>query len=166
MFYPVPLVLPDASRFDQLLQLTERLVIAAESKSSEPDTLPLYTKCLQNLKDFLLADVTNTPGLASLHITVPVTALTRHCPSTDIGIDLVGYTFTDRALGRCKVLAPSTYTDENNTVWNTLEFTSSTYPDGTSSPKLAKSEHGKERQKPPSTIPCNIHRSTCASTVN
>jgi hypothetical protein len=142
MFYPAPLVLPNASRFEQLLQLTERLVIAAESKSPELDTLPLYTECLQNLEDLLLADVTNAPGLASPHITVPVTAPTRHRPSTDIGIDLVGYTFTDRALGRCKVLAPSTYTDENNTVWNTLEFTSSTYPDDTSSPKLAKSEHG------------------------
>jgi hypothetical protein len=69
--------------------------------------------------DFLLTDVTNAPGLASSHITVPV----------EIGIDLVGYTYTDCALRRCKVLAPSTYADENNTVWNTLEFTSSTYPD-------------------------------------
>jgi hypothetical protein len=37
MFYPAPLVLPGASRFDQLLQLTERLVIVAESKDPEPD---------------------------------------------------------------------------------------------------------------------------------
>jgi hypothetical protein len=131
MFYPAPLVLPGASRFDQLLQLTERLVIAAESKSPEPNTLPLYTECLQKLKDFFLADVTNAPRLASSHVTVPVTAPTKHCPSTDIGIDIVGYTFTYRALGRCKFLAPSTYTDENNTVWNTLEFTSSTYPNET-----------------------------------
>jgi hypothetical protein len=97
MFYPAPLVLPGASRFDQLLQLTERLVIAAESKSAEPNTLLLYTKRLQKLKDFLLADVTNAPGLASFHVTVPFTAPTRHRPSTDVGIDLAVYTFTDRA---------------------------------------------------------------------
>ncbi len=46
MFYPALLILPGASQFDQLLQLTERLVIAAESKSPEPDTLSLYTECL------------------------------------------------------------------------------------------------------------------------
>jgi hypothetical protein len=34
MFYSVPLVMPGASRFYQLLQLTERLVIAAESNRS------------------------------------------------------------------------------------------------------------------------------------
>jgi hypothetical protein len=54
MFYPAPLVMPGASRFDQLLQLTERLVIAAESNPPEPHSLPLYAECLQKLKDFLL----------------------------------------------------------------------------------------------------------------
>jgi hypothetical protein len=92
---------------------------------------------LAKLKEFLLADVTNAPGLASSHVTAPVTAPTRHRPSTDIGIDLVGYTFTDRALGRCNVLAPSTYADENNTIWNTLEFKSSTYPSETQFAKVS-----------------------------
>jgi hypothetical protein len=123
--------MPDASRFDQRLQLTERLVTSAESQPPEPDAQPLYTECLQKLKDFFLVNVTNAPGLASSRITVPVTEPTRHHPSTNIGIEVVGYTFTDRALGRCKVLAPSTYTDETNTVWNTLDFTSSTYPNET-----------------------------------
>jgi hypothetical protein len=38
MFYPAPLVLPGASRFDQLLQLTERLATAASHDQ------PLYTE--------------------------------------------------------------------------------------------------------------------------
>jgi hypothetical protein len=36
MFYLAPLVLPGASGFDQLLQLTERLVTAAESQPPAP----------------------------------------------------------------------------------------------------------------------------------
>jgi hypothetical protein len=104
----------------------------------EPQSLPLYTECLQTLKDFLLADVTNAPGLASSPAAVPVTAPTHHRPSTDIGIDLVGYTFTDRALGQCKVLAPSTYADEDNIVWNTLDFSSSVYTTETQFAKVSE----------------------------
>jgi hypothetical protein len=131
--------MPGASRFDQLLQLTERFVVAAESIPPEPQSLPLYTECLQTLKDFLLADVTNAPGLASSSpAAVPVTAPTRHRPSTDIGIDLVGYTFTNRALGQCKVLAPSTYADEDNIVWNTLDFSSSVYTTETQFAKVSE----------------------------
>jgi hypothetical protein len=70
MFYPAPLVMPGASHFDQLLQLTERLVAAIESQPPEPNAQPLYTECPQKLKDLLLADVTNAAGLASSHITV------------------------------------------------------------------------------------------------
>ncbi len=40
---------------------------------------------------------------------------------------MIGYKFTDRALGQCEVVGPSTYTDEDNIVWNTMEFTSTTY---------------------------------------
>ena len=156
MFYPTPLVMPGASRFDQLLQLTERLVIAAESNPPEPHSLPLYTECLQKLKDFLLADAPNAPGLASPHAPVPVIAPTRHRPSTDIGIDLVGYTFTDRALGHCKVLAPSTYTDEDNVVWNTLDFSSSTYTIETQFAKVSEirawiKKDKNHRAPPPAT---------------
>jgi hypothetical protein len=128
MFYPAPLVLPGASRFDQLLQLTERLVTAAESNSPAPHDQPLYAERLQNLKEFLIADAPNAPEPTPAHNAVPPTASTRHRPSTDLGIDLVGYSFTDRALGQCKVVGPSTYTDEDNIVWNTLKFTSTTYP--------------------------------------
>ncbi len=128
MFYPAPLVLPGASRFDQLLQLTECLVTAAESNPPAPHDQPLYAECLQKLKEFLLVDAPNAPERTPLHNAVPPTASTRHRPSTDIEIDLVGYSFKDRALGQCKVVGPSTYTDEDNIVWNTLEFTSTTYP--------------------------------------
>jgi hypothetical protein len=101
-------------------------------------------------QDFLLADAPNAPERAPAHNVVPLTASTRHRPSTDIGIDLVGYTFTDRVLVKCKVVAPSTYVDENNIVWNTLEFTSRTYPSELQiilqSQRGASVDH--ERQKP------------------
>jgi hypothetical protein len=70
----------------------------------------------------------NAPDPTPAHNAVPPIASTRHRLSTDLGINLVGYSFTDRALGQCKVVGPSTYTDEDNIVWNTLEFTSTTYP--------------------------------------
>ncbi len=128
MFYPAPLVLPGASRFDQLLQLTEQLVTAAEHHSPAPHDQSVYAECLQMLKEFLLADAPNAPDGAPSHTAAPPTASTRHRPSTDLGIDLVGYSFKDRALGQCKVVGPSTYTDEDKITWNTLEFTSTTYP--------------------------------------
>ncbi len=127
MFYPAPLVLPGASRFDQLLHLTERLVTAAESDPPALHDQPLYAECLQKLKEFLIADAPNAPEHTPAQNAVPITASTRHRPSTDLGIDLIGYRFTDRALGKCEVVGPSTYT-EDNIVWNTLEFTSTTYP--------------------------------------
>ena len=79
-------------------------------------------------KEFLIADAPNAPEGMPSHTAAPPTASTRHRPSTDLGIDLVGYSFKDRALGQCKVVGPSTYTDEDNITWNTLEFTSTTYP--------------------------------------
>jgi hypothetical protein len=74
MFYPAPLVLPGASRLDQPLQLTERLVIAAESKSPEPDTVPLYTECLQQLKNFLRRHTSLCPS-PHPHATAPAPIL-------------------------------------------------------------------------------------------
>jgi hypothetical protein len=44
MFYPPPLVLPGASRFDQLLQLTKRLVTAAEPNRPASHNQPLYAR--------------------------------------------------------------------------------------------------------------------------
>jgi hypothetical protein len=125
MFYPAQLVMPGASRFDQLLNLTTRLVDTTASRDPDPTTKKLYTECLQKLKDFLLEDSPNAPALSTPHVPIPVVEPTRHRPSTDIGLDLVGFTFTDRALGRCTVLAPSTYTDSDNIIWNTLDFTAS-----------------------------------------
>jgi hypothetical protein len=46
-----------------------------------------------------------------------------------------------------QVLAPSTYTDENNTVWNTLEFTSSTYPNETQFSKVSEVRAGIKKDK-------------------
>ena len=67
MFYPAPLVLPGASRFDQLLHLTERLVTDAESKPPAPHDQPLYAECLQKLKEFLIADAPNAPEPTPAH---------------------------------------------------------------------------------------------------
>ena len=100
MFYPAPLVLPGASRFDQLLQLTEQLVTAAEQKPPPPHDQPVYAECLQMLKEFLIADAPNAPEGMPSHTAAPPTSSTRHRPSTDLGIDLVGYSFKDRALGQ------------------------------------------------------------------
>ncbi len=101
VFYPAPLVMPGASRFDQLLNLTTRLVDTTASRDPCPKTQQLYTECLQKLKDFLLQDSPNAPALPTPHVPIPVVEPTRHRPSTEIGLDLVGYKFTDRALGRC-----------------------------------------------------------------
>jgi hypothetical protein len=116
MFNPAPLVLPGASRFDQLLHLTKRLATAAESNLPAPHDQPLYAECLQKLKEFLIADAPNAPEPTPAHNAVPNTASTRHRASTDLGIDLIGYRFTDRALGQCEVVGPSTYTDEDNII--------------------------------------------------
>ncbi len=72
MFYPAPLVLPGASGFDQLLQLTERLAIAAESQPPALHDQPLYTECLQKLKTFFSPTLPTLPS-ARLHTTL--------CPS-------------------------------------------------------------------------------------
>jgi hypothetical protein len=138
MFHPAPLVLPGASRFDQFLQLTERLVTTAESQQPpEPKDQPLNTEC----SNIFFSPMLPTHPSARLH-TVPYPSphplATAQAPIL-FGIDLVGYRFTDRALGQCKVLAPSTSTDENNTMWNsTLEFTSSTYPGETQFSKVSE----------------------------
>ena len=61
MFYPAPLVLPGASRFDQLLHLTEQLVTAAEHHPPAPHDQPVYAECLQMLKEFLLPTLPTLP---------------------------------------------------------------------------------------------------------
>ena len=104
ILYPAPLVLPGASRFDQLLALTERLTKAAEHSPALPQEQ--ITACVTNLQAFLTADTitqqspshpasqTSTAPPAtnpSLQpAVVPVTSTTRHRPSSDTGADLIG----------------------------------------------------------------------------
>ncbi len=134
ILYPVPLVLPGATRFDQLLTLTERLPIVAEScPVSSRDRL---TTCVKSLQAFLANDTTtttqhppsqtapstSTPSLPATpaanptlqHAVVPVTSTTRHRPSSDTGADLLGWIFYERTLGHCTVLNTDTILDDDN----------------------------------------------------
>jgi hypothetical protein len=151
-----------------------RVHLGLTSSSSSPNawspprslTLPrpttnLYTpnayKSSRN--SFSFADAPNAPERPPLHNAVPPTASTRHRPSTDIGIDLVGYSFKDRALGQCKVVGPSTYTDEDNIVWNALEFTSTTYPIDLQFSKVSEVQAWIAKDKnhrPPAPVPTPV----------
>jgi hypothetical protein len=137
ILYPAPLVLPGASRFDQLLALTERLTLAAESHTPH-DQLSLCVGSLNNV----LRDDANTQTTPAVRLqlptsiqppaaipsaapTIPVTQSTRHRPSSDTGADLIGWTFHERSLGSCKVLHTETYLDSDSILWNTLAYSSS-----------------------------------------
>jgi hypothetical protein len=110
ILYLAPLVLPGASRFDKLLHLTEKLVG--------------FRDCLQNLKTFLQHDSHNvaTPP------PVPITSSTRHKPTTDTGIELVGHTFQDPSRGLCRIIGTDTYIDDVGVLWHTLQYSPSKYP--------------------------------------
>jgi hypothetical protein len=111
ILYPVPLVLPDASRFDQLLALTERLTLVAETHSIEDQAQ--LSLCANSITEFLTADTTTqdspsarlanpTPQSSLVSLTpppatnftslptTPVTHSTRHRPTSDTGVDLMG----------------------------------------------------------------------------
>ena len=97
------------------LLLTQKLAsVGHDTTAVIPATQSLFTECLQRLKDFLQNDKPNAGHTAITTPHVPVVEPTAHRPATDLGLDLVGYTFTGKALGRCTVLAPSTYTDEDS----------------------------------------------------
>jgi hypothetical protein len=111
ILYPAPLVLSGASRFDQLLSLARQLQL---SMDTAPCDQPQFSRCLQQLTQFLNSDATtqsqptlarptplstitssHTPALpvafpASPMVHVPVTASTRHRPTSDTGTDLIG----------------------------------------------------------------------------
>ncbi len=50
---------------------------------------------------------------------------TRHRPSSDTGADIIGWHFTEKSLGKCVVLAPDAFLDENNILWHTLQVSCS-----------------------------------------
>ncbi len=97
ILYLAPLVLPGASRFDQLLVLTELLTLAAETHT--PHDQAQLSLCVGSLNKFVAADATtqNTPAvrlqlstslepptaIPSAAPTIPVTQSTRHRPSSD-----------------------------------------------------------------------------------
>ncbi len=126
-------------RFDQLLALTERLPLAAETHTLHDQAQ--LSLCVGSLNDFLTADANtqNAPAVrlqlpASLEPPaaipsaapmIPVTQSTRHRPSSDTGADLIGWTFHERSLGYCKVLHTDTYLDSDSILWKTLAYSSS-----------------------------------------
>ena len=107
ILYPAPLVLPGASRFDKLLQLTEQLAatVSTDYLQTQPATQKEFIDCLQNLKSFLQNDSHNVPR----PLPIPITSSTRHKPTTDTGIELVGHTFQDPSRGLCRIIGTDTY---------------------------------------------------------
>ena len=125
ILYPAPLVLPGASRFDKLLALTESLADAAAGTTlpEDPDLQLQYRDCLQQLKTFLITDTLVTAPPAT-----PVTCSTRHKPSSDTGLDLIGHSFSDKALGDCLIVGTGTWLDEDGILWHLLQYTQSRKP--------------------------------------
>jgi hypothetical protein len=126
ILYPAPLELPGASWFDKLLPLTEKLAATVNTKSlkAQPKTQTNFHDCLQNLKTFLQHDSHNVSTLPP----VPITSSTRHKPTTDTGIELVGHTFQDPSRGLCLIIGTDTYFDDDGVLWHTLQYSSSKYP--------------------------------------
>jgi hypothetical protein len=71
--FPAPLVEPGASRFDQLLALTEKLVAAAETTTAD-DSRAQLLEALQLLRTFLTQDQERNPSTPL----TPASGPTRH----------------------------------------------------------------------------------------
>jgi hypothetical protein len=110
ILYPAPLVVPGASRFDQLLAITSDLHDLAKKETQDPHTKTHLLECLQLLKKFMADD----PHHTSKAPRVPDTASTWHRPSSDTGLDLLGWKFKERTLGPCTVLSTVTLLDDNH----------------------------------------------------
>jgi hypothetical protein len=121
ILYPAPLVVPGASRFDQLIALTSELNDIAATTNHDTASKHQLLECLQLLKKFLITD----PHQPVVAPTIPTTASTRHRPSSDTGRDILGWKFKERTLGPCTVLATDTLLDDDNILWNTLQIESS-----------------------------------------
>jgi hypothetical protein len=113
-----------ASRFDQLLALTEKLVAAAETTTAD-DSRAQLLEAPKLLRTFLAQDQERNPSIPL----TPASGPTRHRPSSDTGGDIIGWHFKEKSLGDCVVLAPDTYLDENNILWNTLQVSCSKHPE-------------------------------------
>jgi hypothetical protein len=121
ILFPAPLVAPGASSFDQLLSLTAKIHDIADRSVQDPASKTQLLEGLQLLKNFLAADPHNT----TVAPTIPEMASTRHRPSSDSGLDLLGWQFKGKTLGPCTVVFTDTLLDDNNILWNTLQIASS-----------------------------------------
>jgi hypothetical protein len=125
ILYPV---VPGTSRLDQLLSLTQQLTTCAlyPTLDSDPKTKATLDACLICLHDFLHKPNRPSPQPcphSSIHATtvhhVPRSTPTKGQPSSDTGIDLVGWSFPDPSFGTCTIVATDTFIDD---LWNTLEY--------------------------------------------
>jgi hypothetical protein len=126
ILFPAPLVKPGASRFDQLLALTEKLVATAEITTAD-DSRAQLREALKLLRTFLASDQERNPSTPL----TPASGPTRHRSSSDTGGDIIGWHFKEKykSLGDCVVLAPDTFLDENKMLWNTLQVSCSKHPE-------------------------------------
>ncbi len=124
ILYLAPLVEPGASRFDQLLALTENISAAAETTSTH-DARAHLLEALTLLKNFLARDHETSP-VPQLHQS---SGPTRHRTSSDTGTDIIGWRFKEKSLGNCIVIAPDTFLDDNNILWHMLQVSCSKHPD-------------------------------------
>jgi hypothetical protein len=121
ILYPAPLVAPGASRLDQLVSLTSKLHDIADGSAQDPASKTQLLETLQLLRKFLAEDPHNT----AVEHTIPATSSTRHRPSSDTGIDILGWKFKKKTLGPCTVVATDALLDDNNILWNTMQISSS-----------------------------------------
>jgi hypothetical protein len=124
ILFRAPLVEPGASRFDQLLALTEKLAAVADATTVD-DSRAQLQEVLQLLRTFLASDHERNPSASP----TPTSGPTRHRPSSDTGGDIIGWHFKENSLGDCVVLATNTFLDENNIQWNTLQISCSKHPE-------------------------------------
>jgi hypothetical protein len=138
--------------------LTSKLYDIADGSDHDPSSKTQLLETLQLLKKFLSED----PHSSSIAPTIPPTSSTRHRPSSDTGIDILGWTFYEKTLGPCTVIGTDTLLDDNNILWNTMQISSSKTQD-TFVAKVSevrtwirrdKSAHGPSaKTSPPATDP-------------
>ena len=93
ILFPAPLVEPGASRFDQLLALTEKLATVADTTAAN-DSRAQLQDALQLLRAFLASDQERNPSIPP----TPASGPTRHRPSSDTGGDIIGWHFKEKSL--------------------------------------------------------------------
>ena len=92
ILFPAPLVVPGASRVDQLLALTEKVATAADPTSSN-DSRAQLLEALTLLKTFLATD----HGHNAITPLTRESGPTRHRPSSDNGSDIIEWHFTEKS---------------------------------------------------------------------